>query len=50
MHNIDPFGQIICPPADATLGTYTLVFTARDQAGNYSATISRDYELVEPRR
>jgi len=46
----DPFGQIICPPADATLGTYTLVFTARDQAGNYSATISRDYELVEPQR
>ena len=46
----DPFGQTICPPADATLGTYTLVFTARDQAGNHSATTSRDYELVEPQR
>ena len=43
-------GQINCPPADAILGTYTLVFRARDRAGNQSATITRDYELVEPQR
>jgi hypothetical protein len=40
----------ICPPASAALGTYSLVFTARDRAGNISATPSRDYELVTPQR
>ncbi len=40
----------ICPPADALLGTYTLIFSGRDKAGNIAATVSRDFELVLPQR
>ena len=40
----------ICPPANALLGTYTLVFTGRDKAGNISAVINKDYEVIPLQR